>query len=90
MKEKTHTKLNISLPADLHAWVLKKQAEEKRKSKLSKTYISNIIADAVEQTKIREENERLLLQENVISKEGTAPTARSTSLTTYNVKTRRK
>lgn len=48
MKEKTHKKLNISLPKELHDWVLKKQAEENKKSALSKTAISTIIAHAVE------------------------------------------
>jgi hypothetical protein len=57
MKEKTHKKLNISLPNDLHAWVVKRQAEENKKSRLSKTAISTIIADAVEQAKIREEEQ---------------------------------
>jgi hypothetical protein len=55
MKEKTHKKLNISLPNDLHAWVVKRQAEENKKSRLSKTAISTIIADAVEQAKAKEE-----------------------------------
>jgi hypothetical protein len=54
MKEKTHKKLNISLPNDLHAWVIKRQAEENKKSRLSKTAISTIIADAVEQAKAKE------------------------------------
>ncbi len=58
MKEKTHKKLNISLPNDLHAWVIKRQAEENKKSRLSKTAISTIIADAVEQAKAKEEEEQ--------------------------------
>jgi len=57
MKEKTHKKLNISLPNDLHAWVIKRQAEENKKSRLSKTAISTIIADAVEQAKAKEEEQ---------------------------------
>ena len=57
MKEKTHQKLNISLPNDLHAWVVKRQAEENKKSRLSKTAISTIIADAVEQAKAKEEEQ---------------------------------
>jgi hypothetical protein len=57
MKEKTHKKLNISLPNDLHAWVVKRQAEENKKSRLSKTAISTIIADAVEQAKAKEEEQ---------------------------------
>jgi phage/plasmid-associated DNA primase len=64
MKEKTHKKLNISLPKELHAWVLKRQAEENRKSRLSKTAISTIIAYAVEQAKIRDDNDKLLMQEH--------------------------
>jgi len=57
MKEKTHKKLNISLPNDLHAWVLKKQDEENKKSRFSKTPISNIIAYAIEQAKMIEEQQ---------------------------------
>ena len=90
MKEKTHTKLNISLPTEIYAWVVKKQAEENKKSRLSKTYISNIISDAIEQTKMREENEALLMQEDQIRKQEIAPTARSSSHITYPKKTRGK
>lgn len=55
MKEKTHKKLNISLPKELHDWVLKKQAEENKKSPLAKTAISSIIADAIQKYISREE-----------------------------------
>ena len=90
MKEKTHTKLNISLPKELHAWVLKKQAEENKKSRLSKAAISTIIADAVQQTKIREDNEKILMQDTPASKDKIAPPARSFSPTSYTDKIKRR
>jgi hypothetical protein len=90
MKEKTHQKLNISLPKELHAWVVKKQREENKKSRLSKASISAIIADAVQQTKTREDNEFLMMQDQPTSKEETAVTARHSSPTIYTKKTRGK
>lgn len=90
MKEKTHQKLNISLPKELHAWVLKKQGEENKKSRLSKASISAIIADAVQQTKTREDNEKILMQDTPASKDEIAPPARSTSPTSYRDKIKRR
>lgn len=90
MKEKTHQKLNISLPKELHAWVVKKQGEENKKSRLSKASISAIIADAVQQTKTREDNEFLMMQDQPARKEETAVTARHSSPTIYTKKTRGK
>jgi len=89
MKEKTHTKLNISLPKELHAWVVKKQGEENKKSRLSKASISAIIADAVQQTKTREDNEKLLMQDTP-NKDETARTAHSTVPITYSGKIKRR
>jgi hypothetical protein len=90
MKEKTHQKLNISLPKELHAWVVKKQGEENKKSRLSKASISAIIADAVQQTKTREDNEFLMMQDANASKEETAAAARHSFPTIYTKKTRGK
>lgn len=90
MKEKTHKKLNISLPKELHSWVVKKQGEENKKSRLSKASISAIIADAVQQTKTREDNEFLMMQDANASKEEIAVTARHSSPTIYTKKTRGK
>jgi hypothetical protein len=90
LKEKTHKKLNISLPKELHAWVLKRQAEENKKSRLSKTAISTIIAYAVEQAKIRDDNDKLLMEEHLSSKEEIAPTTRHSSPTIHAKKTRGK
>ena len=90
MKEKTHQKLNISLPKELHAWVVKKQDEENKKSRLSKASISAIIADAIQQTKTREDNEFLMMQDSPSSKPETARTAQSTVPTTYISKIKRK
>ncbi len=47
MKTKTHAKLNISLPLELHAWCVQKQREEQRRNPLSEVRLSRIIAKAV-------------------------------------------
>jgi glutamate formiminotransferase len=49
MKTKTHAKLNISLPLELHAWCVQKQKEEQRRSPLAQVRLSRIIAKAVEE-----------------------------------------
>lgn len=49
MKEKTHKKFNISLPAELHAWCVQKQQEEQEKTPFGKIHLSNIVAKAVEE-----------------------------------------
>ena len=82
--------MNISLPKELHAWVVKKQGEENKKSRLSKASISAIIADAVQQTKTREDNEFLMMQDTNASKEEIAETARHSFPTIYTKKTRGK
>jgi hypothetical protein len=47
MKTKTHAKLNISLPIELHGWCVQKQKEEQRRSPLAQVRLSRIIAKAV-------------------------------------------
>jgi len=47
MKVKTHAKLNISLPLELHAWCVQKQKQEQRRSPLAQVGLSRIIAKAV-------------------------------------------
>jgi hypothetical protein len=47
MKVKTHAKLNISLPIELHGWCVQKQKEEQRRSPLAQVGLSRIIAKAV-------------------------------------------
>ena len=47
MKTKTHAKLNISLPLELHAWCVQKQKEEQRRLPLAQVPFSRIIAKAV-------------------------------------------
>jgi len=50
MKKKTHVKLNISLPADVHAWCIQKQKEEQRKNRMATVRLSNVIAYAIKET----------------------------------------
>lgn len=90
LKEKTHKKLNISLPKELHAWVLKRQAEENRKSRLSKTAISTIIAYAVEQAKSGMITTSYSCKNTTLAKEEIAPTTRHSSPTIHAKKTRGK
>ena len=47
MKEKTHKKLNISLPLDLHAFCVEKKNEEQAKNPMVTVPISKIISEAV-------------------------------------------
>ena len=49
VKTKTHKKFNISLPAELHDWCVKKQSEEQEKTAFGKIHLSNIVAKAVEE-----------------------------------------
>ena len=63
MKEKTHTKLNISIPTDLHRWVVQKRDQEQKKTRLGNVGISNIVADCIERAKLAEERDRILLNE---------------------------
>jgi hypothetical protein len=63
MKEKTHTKLNISIPTDLHSWVVEKKKTESKKLRYGKVGISNIVADCIERAKLAEERDRILLNE---------------------------
>ena len=51
MKAKTHTKLNISIPTELHQWVVDKKEKEQKKSKYARVGISNIITEAIQAAK---------------------------------------
>jgi len=64
MKSKTHVKLNISLPAEVHAWCLQKLKEEQRKTRLGTVYLSNIIASAVQEMMQEETTHRISLNED--------------------------
>ena len=55
MKTKTHTKINISIPTELHQWVVEKKYKEQKKSKYAQVGISNIIAEAIQAAKDKEE-----------------------------------
>ena len=63
MKEKTHKKLNISLPADLHAFCVKKKNEEQAKNPLATVAISKIIASAVREMKEEEDRRRIMMND---------------------------
>lgn len=54
MKSKTHKKLNITLPLEVHAWCRQKQKEEQRKSPFATVKLSPIIAKAVQEMMERE------------------------------------
>ena len=64
MKEKTHKKLNISLPADLHAFCLQKKKEEQAKNPLATVPISKIIALAVREMKEEEDRRKILMNDD--------------------------
>jgi hypothetical protein len=86
MKEKTHKKLNISLPADLHAFCLQKKKEEQEKNPLATVPISKIIALAVREMKEEEDRRKILMNDKP---NATAPNARPSSHTFSRGKTRR-
>lgn len=87
MKEKTHKKLNISLPADLHAFCLQKKKEEQARNPLATVPISKIIALAVREMKEEEDRRKILLNE---TQNATAPNARLSSVSYRPKKTDRK
>ena len=64
MKEKTHKKLNISLPADLHAFCVQKKKEEQARNPLATVPISKIIASAVREMKEEEDRRKILMNDN--------------------------
>ena len=86
MKEKTHKKLNISLPADLHAFCLQKKKEEQAKNPLATVPISKIIALAVREMKEEEDRRKILMNDNP---NAPVPSARPSSPTLHRGKTRR-
>jgi len=63
VKVKTHKKLNITLPIELHAWVVQRQREEQKKTRIAVVPLSKIIADCVEKTMQRERASAILLNE---------------------------
>jgi hypothetical protein len=63
MKSKTHTKLNITLPIEVHQWCVKKQEEEQRKTKFGKVALSKIIAQAVQDMKTIDESGQFQMSE---------------------------
>lgn len=87
MKEKTHKKLNISLPADLHAFCLQKKKEEQAKNPLATVPISKIIAIAVREMKEEEDRREILMNDNP---NATAPNARRSGVSYGQKKTDRK
>lgn len=61
--EQKFSRITITLPPDLAAWVKQKQAELEAQDRRLTTSVSAIISDAVAEMKQREDAERLLLNE---------------------------
>jgi hypothetical protein len=55
MKIKTHTKLNVSIPIELHVFLIQKQKIEQAKNPLATIPLSKIVANAIEEFKQDEE-----------------------------------
>ena len=55
MKTKTHKKLNVSIPIDLHEFLIQKQKVEQSKNPLATIPLSKIVATAIEELKQDEE-----------------------------------
>jgi len=55
MKTKTHEKLNISIPIDLHVFLLKKQKSEQQINPLATIPLSRIVATAIREYKENDE-----------------------------------
>jgi len=65
MKTQKHCKLNISLPAELHAWIVKRQKEEQAKTRFGTVPLSKIIADCVAKTMDDENANRASLNKDI-------------------------
>lgn len=63
VKVKTHKKLNITLPLELHSWVVQRQREEQKKTRIAVVPLSKIIADCVEKTMQREKASAIMLND---------------------------
>jgi hypothetical protein len=80
MKTKTHEKLNISIPIDLHEFLLKKQKSEQQINPLATIPLSKIVATAIREYKENEEGKAqadagvnaLKASENFVSMSSTA------------------
>lgn len=75
MKPKTHKKLNISLPQELHEFCVRKQKELKAQTKIGTIPISQIIASAVRDMKEQDDLNRLMMNETTNSTREVAPPA---------------
>lgn len=51
MKKKTHKKLNVSIPIELHDFLIQKQKTEQAKNPLATIPLSKIVATAIEELK---------------------------------------
>lgn len=49
MKKKTHKKLNVSIPIELHDFLIEKQKVEQSKSPLATIPLSKIVATAIQE-----------------------------------------
>jgi hypothetical protein len=100
MKEKTHTKLNISIPNDLHSWVVQKRDQEQKKTRFGNVKISNVIAHCIEAARQAELRDRIMMNEgndpspelaNVVTPSETSGGGSSTRrITTYRQAGKRK
>ena len=63
MKKKTHIKLNISLPRELHTWLVRRQKDEQKKTRIAVVPLSRIIAECVDKMMVEERNASLILNE---------------------------
>ena len=55
MKTKTHKKLNVSIPIELHDFLIEKQKVEQSKNPLATIPLSKIVATAIEELRQDEE-----------------------------------
>ena len=55
MKTKTHKKLNVSIPIELHDFLIQKQKVEQAKNPLATIPLSKIVATAIEELKQEEQ-----------------------------------
>jgi hypothetical protein len=63
MKVKTHAKLNISLPLELHAWCIQKMKSEQRKKQIGKVGLSHVISHVLSESMEREIRRNRMLNE---------------------------
>ncbi len=63
VKTKTHAKLNISLPLELHAWCVQKMKSEQRKNRMGEVKLSHVISHAIREVMEEEIKQNRFLNE---------------------------